>query len=229
MVAAVHPDSAFIVVAPWWNLLVEAIRDFLPFQDTDQANIRSADAAVDDVLAALRGLCSTAAADAASWGFRAASDFAGRVEEVSRITEYLQLVAAAALDRTRKQAAADAAAKGMVSGWTTGWRDTTAGSDAGSEGDIAAAGTVETGNTVPAAGAMDDCVSVSDPAGLQSETLGDANTGNAGVGDDGGAGNQVDDGYRNTAEFLRARLRISAPEARRGVSDCLCRRAVVAG
>ena len=49
-----------------------------------------------------------------------------QVEEVSRAVEYLQLVAAAAVDRTRKQSAAAAtgAAAGAVTAWTTGWRET---------------------------------------------------------------------------------------------------------
>ncbi len=64
---------------------------------------------------------STAAGDAALWGFREASDFAGTVEEFSRIVEYLQLVAAGAVDRTRKQAAASTAKANTA--WTTGWRD----------------------------------------------------------------------------------------------------------
>ena len=63
---------------------------------------------VDAALALLREVGLTAAADAALWDFREASDFAGTVEEVSRVMEYLQLVAAGAVDRTRKQATAAA-------------------------------------------------------------------------------------------------------------------------
>ena len=58
-------------------------------------------------LGQLRELCATAVADAARLGFGGAAEFAGRVEEASRAVEYLQLVAAAAVDRTRKEAAAD--------------------------------------------------------------------------------------------------------------------------
>ena len=64
----------------------------------------------------------TAVEDAALLGFQAASDFAGTVEELSRVMEYLQLVAAGAVDRTRKQAAAAASKAGTS--WTTGWRET---------------------------------------------------------------------------------------------------------
>ncbi|SDL75069.1 hypothetical protein SAMN04487913_1141, partial [Arthrobacter sp. ok362] len=111
---------------------MEAVRDFIPFEDdgqgTDRDAIRGTDPArwsgVDGALAALQEMCSTAVEDAASWGFRAASDFAGQVEEFSRTVEYLQLVAAAAVDRTRKQSTVAAAgvAAGAATSWTTGWR-----------------------------------------------------------------------------------------------------------
>ncbi len=39
------------------------------------------------------------------FGLVEAADFAGRVEELSRTVEYLQLIAAAAVDRTRKESA----------------------------------------------------------------------------------------------------------------------------
>lgn len=51
----------------------------------------------------LRRLCATAAGDAALLRFAEAAEFAGRVEEVSRALEYLQVVAAGAVDRTRKE------------------------------------------------------------------------------------------------------------------------------
>src|SRR6476661_2538332 len=59
------------------------------------------------VVSQLRDLCATAAEDAALFGFQEASEFAGEVEEASRAVEYLQLVAAGAVDRTRKEAAAE--------------------------------------------------------------------------------------------------------------------------
>ncbi|MDQ0851434.1 hypothetical protein QFZ65_003372 [Arthrobacter sp. B3I9] len=105
---------------------MEAVRDFLPLADADQARSRSVDSAVDEALALLRSASSTAVADAASWGFGAASDFAGKVEELSRATEYLQLLAAGAVDRTRKQDIATAGTGSGTTGWTTGWRDTPA-------------------------------------------------------------------------------------------------------
>ena len=84
----------------------------------------------------LKGLGSTAAEDAALLSFREAADFAANVEEVSRAVEYLQIVAAGAVDRTRReaQAAARSAAVGSgaagsgsagsgwrAAGWVTGW------------------------------------------------------------------------------------------------------------
>ena len=136
--------------------------------------------ALDGALALLRSCNGTAVADAALLGVAEASDFAGRVEELSRMADYFQLVAAAAVDRTRSQAAAGArtaAAKfgsNAPAGWLTGW------------------------NTEAIA-----------PKSTPSDPIWN---------DTGGAdpsSGWVDDGYRNTVEFLRARLRISASEARR--------------
>ncbi len=80
----------------------------------------------------LKSLCLTAVADAALHGFREAADFAAGVEEVSRAVEYLQVVAAGAVDRTRRQATAAARAgsgsgaggSGAAVGWVTGWGET---------------------------------------------------------------------------------------------------------
>ncbi|MHA7222860.1 HNH endonuclease signature motif containing protein [Arthrobacter sp. RHLT1-20] len=168
---------------------METVGEFIPFQDTDQGPARAGvqgaardeQPGVDSALALLRGVIASAARDAALWGYRAASDFAGRVEELSRTVEYLQLVAAAAVDRTRKQSAA-AASKGIIS-WTTGWRDTP-GAGAGGQDGAAAVAAAATAVDVDA-----DADAIA-----------------------------ADDGYRNTTEFLRARLRISASEARRRLS-----------
>ncbi|WP_160666333.1 HNH endonuclease [Pseudarthrobacter sp. ATCC 49987] len=145
---------------------METVRDFIAFQDTDRGVAPAGRSGVDDALAALREVALTAAGDAALWGFREASDFAGTVEEFSRIAEYLQLVAAGAVDRTRKQATAAGPKAGTS--WTTGWRENPGGTD--------------------------DPAAADEPAGA------------------------VDDGYRNTPEFLRARLRIGSAEARRRLS-----------
>lgn len=55
-------------------------------------------------LALVRSSATTAAGEAALWNFQDASDFACRVEEISRTAEYLQLVAAHAVERARNEA-----------------------------------------------------------------------------------------------------------------------------
>ncbi|MDI3214110.1 hypothetical protein QK291_19015, partial [Arthrobacter sp. AL12] len=113
---------------------METVRDFIPFQDTDRdaefstgrGACRAGQPGIDgvnDALATLREVGLTAVQDAALLGFQAASDFAGTVEEISRVMEYLQLVAAGAVDRTRRQAASAATKAGTS--WTTGWREST--------------------------------------------------------------------------------------------------------
>jgi hypothetical protein len=130
-------------------------------------------------LGLLRSLNGTVLADAALFGLVEASDFAGRVEELSRAVDYLQLVAAAAVDRTRNQAGTPAAAccTGGPGGWLTGWN-------------------VE--SNVPAGMPSQDPVTVQPGAAA--------------------APGCPDDGFRNSTDFLRARLRISAAEARRRIS-----------
>ncbi|MGO4122545.1 DUF222 domain-containing protein, partial [Arthrobacter sp. YAF16] len=59
------------------------------------------------VLGQLRELTATAAGDAALFGFGEAVEFAAGVEEAARALEYLQVVAAGAVNRTRKEAAAE--------------------------------------------------------------------------------------------------------------------------
>lgn len=89
-----------------------------------------------------------------------AAGFAGAVEELSRRVEYLQILAAAAVDRTRTSPPA------------------------------------ASGPLIPAA----------DEAAVEGRAAGDGAGGKTGV---------VGSEYRNTAEYLRARLRISAADARR--------------
>ena len=72
----------------------------------------------------LQGVCSTAAADAALMGFREAADFAAKVEDASRAVEYLQVVAAGAVNRSRRDAtlaARSGSGSGAAVGWVTGW------------------------------------------------------------------------------------------------------------
>ncbi len=171
---------------------MEAIGDFTPVRATQPGSgilpgiarltplPREADdvkCALDGALALLRASNGTAVTDAGLFGLAEASDFAGQMEELSRIVDYLQLVAAAAVDRTRRQAAAAAttgSGAGAPAGWLTGWN-----AEPGAPADFPLA------------------PSRNEPGGA------DLSPG------------WVDDGYRNTAEFLRARLRISAVEARR--------------
>ncbi len=125
---------------------MEAVRDFIACGDTDRGADPAQQSGVDDALAALQAVSATAVEDAATWGFQAVSDFAGRMEEVSRTMEYLQLVAAAAVDRTRKQSANTAGdAAGAVTSWTTGWRESPGGWQTGASGTAEPAGTIAAG------------------------------------------------------------------------------------
>ncbi len=117
---------------------------------------------------ALTGLRDIAVSKARVLGFVEAADFAGRIEDISRTLEYLQVVAAHAVERTRHEAQQA--------------RDTGA---AGSADHAGAGGG-----------------SFASPASAASA----ASTTQASF---------LDDGYRNAAEFLRARLRIGIGEARR--------------
>ncbi len=142
----------------------------------------------------LRTLGSTAVDDAALLNFRAAADFADKVEEISRAAEYLQVVAAGAVDRTRREATAAArSGRGRLglggSGWVTGC------------GRPARAGRLGHGMRAQTAGRITRCPPApnSDRCGADSDP--------------------ADDGCRNAAEFLRTRLRISIAEARRRLAS----------
>ncbi len=70
--------------------------------------------------------------EARLFGFVAAADFAGRVEEISRSLEYLQVVAAQAVERTRKEAQQTSPGSsefGAGPGWRTGWTEPEPGSE----------------------------------------------------------------------------------------------------
>ena len=104
---------------------MEAVRDFITVQDPGRGPPRPDNHLWTVWTTPWRYFgrwSSTAAGDSALWDFRAASDFAGQVEELSRAVDYLQLVAAAAVDRTRKQSADGH--EGRATAWTTGWRTT---------------------------------------------------------------------------------------------------------
>ncbi|WP_311236085.1 DUF222 domain-containing protein [Arthrobacter sp. WCS2018Hpa-5b] len=125
------------------------------------------EAALLEGAAAADALRAIAAGETRLFGFVEAADFAGRIEEISRSLEYVQVVAAQAVERTRAEALqAGPGSSAAAPEWRTGWTD--ASTDA-----------TDPGATVP------------------------------------GAASVLDDGYRNAAEFLRARLRIGIGEAKR--------------
>ena len=172
------------------------------------------DVSVAAALALLRTSSGSAAEDVARLDFFEASEFAEGVEDLSRTVEYLQIIAAAAVDRTRREAAAgENASAGWGSdmaaasagGWLTGWNldpGETDGRTNGSSDDGSPAG----GPT----GALSDA-----PSGAAGTCLEMAVSAGGGAVTAAAVCAVADDGYRNTAEFLRARLRISAPEAKR--------------
>jgi hypothetical protein len=146
----------------------------------------------------LKVVCSTAVADAGLLGFREAADFAANVEEVSRSIEYLQIVAAGAVDRTRREATSAARSgsvgSGSAVGWVTGW---------GAESVVHEATGWVTGSATESA---------ANPENPESSAPKSPTPGSSAAPD------PADDGSRNAAEFLRTRLRISAPEARRRIA-----------
>ena len=155
----------------------------------ERASVAGSDLATlfDSGKALLDSARQTFAGQAPSFSVEKAADFAGMIEDISRSIEYLQVVAAQAVQRTRRGAQArQSGASGafVASGaqeWRTGWTEPAGGAGAGA-GAVTGAGSVAGADSAVAAGA---------------------------------GGSVLDDGYRNAAEFLRARLRISISEARR--------------
>ncbi|GGH98490.1 hypothetical protein GCM10007170_31150 [Arthrobacter liuii] len=152
-----------------------------------------------DELAAQLGAVALAAPDLlAAASHTEAADYAARVEGFARSMEYLQFLAAGAVDRTRTQATSDAGAAktrsgrscaGQSTGWITGWN----------------ANGIETLYTTPTAASGTGAVSETDAAwpGPPSRAARPM------------VASPADDGCRNTAEFLRLRLQIPIREARR--------------
>ncbi|WP_332602166.1 HNH endonuclease signature motif containing protein [Arthrobacter sp. S2(2024)] len=155
-----------------------------PSQVRNPAAVPSAAGGLDLAVAAMDALRSTAVADARSFGFLDAADFAGTVEEIARTVEFLQLVAAHAVERTRSEAQASRQPS-AAPGWRTGWTEPAA---------------ADTGTAAADAGGQSDPATAPDAPGSAPGPS---------------AAAAVDDGYRNAAEFLRARLRIGIGEARR--------------
>ncbi|MDI2034892.1 HNH endonuclease signature motif containing protein [Paenarthrobacter nitroguajacolicus] len=158
-----------------------------PRHDIEDALAVAVGSSLDDASEALAELRASVAADARLFGFAEAADFAGRVEDLSRQLEYVQVVAAQAVERTRREAAqvesrAGGSARQAGSGgsavapqWRTGWTE-----------------------PVTPSADSDSAAATQAPARASSAV-----------------GSVLDDGYRNAAEFLRARLRIGIGEARR--------------
>ncbi|MFF2032471.1 DUF222 domain-containing protein [Arthrobacter sp. NPDC058192] len=181
----------------------------------------SVDGAVAAALALLRAATGTAAESVAGLDFFRASDFAEGVEELSRIVEYLQVIGAARVDRARREAAAaektpggwgSETEAGAAGGWLTGWNtEPDDGGGAGGDGNHGdgsggASGAGADGGAVPGGGLAAvpwGTAGAAGPAGSVSVLA---------------AASVADDGYRNSAEFLRARLRIGASEAKRRIA-----------
>ncbi|TQJ58678.1 uncharacterized protein DUF222 [Arthrobacter sp. SLBN-83] len=185
-----------------------------------------------DGLAAQLAAAALAAPDLLATASHAeAADYAARIEGLARSMEYLQLLAAGAVDRTRTQAINDAATAktrpartrpGGSTGWITGWDangietlNTTPSTDALDQTSTACATGTFTGT-----GALDHtstacATGTSTGTGAVSET--DRNW--PGPPSTRGLPRPVvspgDDGCRNSAEFLRLRLQIPIREARR--------------
>ncbi|YCK82234.1 HNH endonuclease [Arthrobacter sp. D3-18] len=195
------------------------------------------EAALLEGAAAADALRSIASDEARLFGFVEAADFAGRIEEISRSLEYLQVVAAQAVERTRKEAqqaspgsagsagSSGAAGSSGVAGssaaapeWRTGWTEPEPASGVASvsagEARSASAGAAVSGaGSVTSPGPVPGPDSVTSPGPVPGRgSVFSADSG--GLSADSQA-SPLDDGYRNAAEFLRARLRISIAEARR--------------
>ena len=124
---------------------------------------------LDAALALLRDASSTAIEDSAFLGFQEASDFAGTVEELSRAVDYLHLVAAGAVDRTRKQAVVSAA-KANTS-WTTGWRDDSSYGTPATSDSASGAVAPNTGTAAAAGSAADPSAAVAVDDGYRNTAL----------------------------------------------------------
>ncbi|WP_228405121.1 HNH endonuclease signature motif containing protein [Pseudarthrobacter sp. L1SW] len=136
----------------------------------------------------LDGVAAEAAEALRGASYPAVDQFAGHIEEFARTIEHLQLLAVGAVDRTRTEAiAAAAAARANRSrSWVTGWNN---GAETLDETDV----------DWPAPATPAACPDATGPASSAGQVV----------------TSPADDGCRNTAEFLRLRLRIPLREARR--------------
>ncbi|WP_194718276.1 DUF222 domain-containing protein, partial [Arthrobacter ipis] len=165
-------------------------------------------------LALLDSATSSAPEELAAGSFLEAADFAELTEELSRRVEYLQLQAADAVDRTRTEAINAAEAASRAAGWTTGWGtepEPVSAPDAHPSGAAAATAGASGFFVAGAAATSDSTTTAADDAPAANPVpAASAPTPASAV-----AWSPADDGAHNTAEFLRNRLRISTPEARR--------------
>jgi hypothetical protein len=186
------------------------------------AEVPASRLATDDLTASLVLLdsaASSATEELAAAGFQDAADFAELTEELSRRVEYLQLQAAAAVERTRTEAINAAEAASRAAGWTTGWGNepepVITGHSPGSPAAATSTGTA--GFSTAAITGIDSDISENTPSPAGSVRA--------------VPWSPPDDGSRNTAEFLRTRLRISPSEARRrlALADATLPRTGLAG
>ncbi|MFC7848873.1 DUF222 domain-containing protein [Arthrobacter sp. NPDC057388] len=141
-------------------------------------------------LALLDSAITAAEEELAAASFPEAADSADLTEQLSRRIEYLQVQAAAAVERTRAEAISAAEAANREAGWTTGW---------GNEPEAAAAPDAQPSEAAAVDGPA-EAPSSADPRPVPTRAV---------------AWSPADDGSRNTVDFLRTRLRISTTEARR--------------
>jgi hypothetical protein len=198
------------------------------------ADVPASRPATADVKASLALLDAATAAvveELAGAGFLEAADFAELTENLSRRVEHLQVLAAAAVDRTRTEAINAAEASSRAAGWTTGW-----GNGPEPEPEPAAAPDAQPSDvsavTAASTAAATSCSTTTAAVDAPAETLASASItvqsvpAHAAI-----TWSPADDGSRNTAEFLRTRLRISTPEARRrlALADATLPRTGLAG
>jgi hypothetical protein len=147
--------------------------------------VLAADACLAAAIAAVNTAAAAAPGTLAMTGYVEAADFAGLVglvEDLSRTVDYLQILAAGAVDRTRTQAITAAATTRTSRSWTSGW-------DNGTVNETDAAWPAGTSGTATGTATI-NCPVPRSPA---------------------------DDGCKNTAEFLRLRLRIGRSEGHRRI------------
>ncbi|KRE72189.1 hypothetical protein [Arthrobacter sp. Soil762] len=100
---------------------MEAIGDRLTRNGGGDTAVPTADAGLAAVINAVNAAATSAPGRLAMAGYVEAADFAGLVEDLSRTVDYLQILAAGAVDRTRTQAITAAGTTRTTRGWITGW------------------------------------------------------------------------------------------------------------